>query len=169
MMNVRQVLLITPVLVAVASAYAAPSSQGYRNVEYGFSVPVPADAKVEQPAAPGPAHGVVVHLESGAEIRVDGEYDAAMLGSVSAAARRVMEDESFVPAPRMRTVRTAGPAARCFGRVSDGTLQRRCVVYRARPDASSIIYTLALDGRARGDEVAFDRIVRGFRLEALPE
>ncbi len=170
-MKRRPLLLLSSVFLAVASTCAAASSALYRNVEYGFAVRLPPQASVEQATPPAPAHGAVVHLASGARIRIDGQYDAAFLGSASAAARRVMEDESFDPAVPTRTVRTAGPSARCFGRMSDGLLQRRCVVYRRRVEASAIIYTLALDGSAGSpgsDEAAFDRIVRSFRLEPLP-
>ena len=171
-MKSHQALLLVSTLLACEWIHAASTSKVYRNAEYGFAVHLPEQATIEQAAPPAPAHGAVARLPSGAEIRVDGEYDAAFLGSASAAARRIMEDESFTSSPPLETVRTAGPGARCFGRVSEHKVQRRCIVYRHRPNASAIIYTLALDGSAsspRNDEAVFNRLIRSFRFEPLPD
>lgn len=149
----------------------------YENIEYGYAVNIPDHLKAYRMRAPSPQHGFAIRLR-GAEIWVNGEYDATGIGSLQALGTKTVSELSASDRLRLRRIgptKLGGLPARELVLANDvsATLYRRVHVVtalRAVPGSVAIIYTVGLRTETdnTGLEKLFSTIVNSFRLRSLP-
>ena len=155
-----------------------PVQVTYNNAEYAYGVPIPEGLVGYRMKPPAPQHGFVIGLDEG-EVWVNGEYDAADVGSLEALGAKTAAE--WVASGQLKLVRSTPttlaliPAREIVleRERADGQINYVHVVTAIRvvPRGVGIVYTLGLRARnaTAADEKVFSAVVRSFRLIALPK
>lgn len=84
MMTGMRILLAIIVSFCMQIGDALAAELRYTNLEYSYTLRLPAELPRRTGKAPAPQHGFALDLPSGGKIWVDGSYDAALYGSAAA-------------------------------------------------------------------------------------
>jgi hypothetical protein len=150
-------------------AHMLPVYHDYRNVQYGFSVPILSGIEVYGNEPPNPNHGVVYLLGYERTISVSAIYDAAEYGSTKSQLDHWLETEHPDTITRSPTILAGKPAEQAILRKGN-TVNK--VVVRRRNEDGGILYELTLtttQADQTRDIALFDRILAGFKTFKLPK
>ena len=144
-----------------------PIHQAYRNVQYGFSVPI-VGGKMYRPAAPNPNHGVLILLGNQRTISISAEYDAAEYGSTTSQLDHWLENEHPDSVKREDTMLAGKPAEEAILQASQVVTM---VIAQRRDERGGILYELTLTttlAHQNEDSAIFDNLAHSFKTYALP-
>lgn len=151
----------------------------YLNVQFGYSIEIPRGKRCRGAAAPAPAHGCIIELDS-PEDRIDISGDFSTLtGGVTelinlsvARVRRLDPEASIVSRERMRFGKLSGDRVVIAWREQgEKRVEKSAIAIRQLPgSAVPVVYTVRYscrDVRRPDCEAVFERIVKSFKVNAL--
>ena len=141
----------------------------YRNVEYGFGVPMLKGVSARRDSPPNPNHGLVYELGPNRYVSVSGEFDAADYGSTRAQLDHWLQNENAHSSRRAKFILDGRPAE--MAEFVDRQTVTQVIAYR-RSDSGGILYDLVLvtsRDKTNEDQARFKSIVKRFKFYPLPK
>ena len=147
----------------------------YINPDYGFSVRIPNQLPAYRLRSPAPQHGITLELDKDNRIWINAEYDALMLGSAEALAKRASQMYGDgLKTVSNSVVELSGLEARdvvLAGESDAGATNYVHLLagYRSLTNAPGVAYTITLQGRMknRASERLFETVCRSFRVTPI--